>query len=69
MLSARSVGIAHPVLPCDVKLFIAYGDRTVLTQVIDRGPYVPGRAFELTPELAQLLGLHGTAPIRWRYAR
>jgi hypothetical protein len=69
VITRLSVGVGHPVLPCDVKLFIRYGDRTVLTQVIDRGPYVPGRAFELTPELAQLLDLRGTQPIRWRYAR
>lgn len=68
LITALSVGIAHPVLPCDVKVFIRYGKRTVLTQVIDRGPYVPGREFELTGELAKLLGVHGTQPIRWRYA-
>jgi Lytic transglycolase len=68
-LGPASLGVAHPVLPCDVKIFISYNGREVLTQVIDRGPYVPGRAFDLTKALADLLGLRGTQPIRWRYAR
>jgi hypothetical protein len=68
VLTRLSVGVAHPVLPCDIKLYIRYGGKTILTQVIDRGPYVPGREFALTPELAQLFGLRGTQPIRWRFA-
>jgi hypothetical protein len=57
------------VLPCGAKLWISYGDREVLTQVIDRGPNVPGRDFALTPALAKDLGLHGTQRIHWRFAR
>ena len=68
-LGPASLGVAHPVLPCDVKIFIAYNGREVLTQVIDRGPYVPGRAFNVTKALGAMLGLRGTQPIRWRYAR
>lgn len=68
-LGPASLGVAHPVLPCDVKIFISFNGREVLTQVIDRGPYVPGRAFNLTRGLAGMLGLRGTQPIRWRYAR
>ena len=65
----RSIGVAHPVLPCDTKLFIAYGGKEVLTQVLGVGPTVPGREFELTRALARELGLQGTQQIRWRYAR
>ncbi len=68
-LGPRTLGVAHPVLPCRVKLFISYGSKTVLTQVIDRGPGVPGREFDLTRALAARLGLRGTQQIRWRYAR
>jgi len=67
-LGAKTLGVAHPVLPCNVKLYIAFDGRTVLTQVIDRGPYVAGREFALTRALAGQLGLHGTQPIRWRFA-
>jgi len=68
-LGPRTLGVAHPVLPCGVKLFIGYGDTVVLTQVVDRGPSVPGRDFDLTRALARKLGLTGTQQIRWRYAR
>ena len=69
ILEIGSVGVAHPVLPCGAKLWIGYNDREVLTQVIDRGPVVPGRAFLLTPALAKELDLRGTQRVRWRFAR
>ncbi len=68
-LGPRTLGVAHPVLPCGVKLYLSFGDRTVLTQVIDRGPAVPGREFDVTRPLADKLGLHRLQKIRWRYAR
>jgi rare lipoprotein A (peptidoglycan hydrolase) len=68
-LGPKTLGVAHPVLPCGVKLFIAYNDKIVLTQVVDRGPSVPGREFDITRALAARLGLKGTQQIRWRYAR
>ena len=68
-LGPRTMGVAHPVLPCGVKIFISYNDRVVLTQVVDRGPSVPGRQFDLTRPLATKIGLTGTQRIRWRYAR
>src|SRR5262249_12145660 len=47
-LRANTIGIGDPVLPCGAKIFVARGDKHVLTQVIDRGPHVPGRRFDLT---------------------
>jgi len=64
-----TVGVAHPTLPCGARVFITYRGQTVLTQVIDRGPYVPGREFDVTQALAQRLGLDGVERIRWSYAR
>lgn len=68
-IEARTMGVAHPVLPCGAKLYISYGGRRVLTQVIDRGPNAPGREFNVTKALADEIGLHGTRQIRWTYAR
>lgn len=68
-LGPNTLGVAHPVLPCGVKIFIAYKDKIVLTQVIDRGPSVPGREFDVTRPLARRLGLDAVRQIRWRYAR
>ena len=69
VVGGRTMGIAHPVLPCGVKLFVSYRDKTVLTQVIDRGPSVAGRRFDLTRALAAALGVRGTRLVRWRFAR
>jgi rare lipoprotein A (peptidoglycan hydrolase) len=62
-------GVAHPVLPCGVRLYIRFHGREVLTQVVDRGPNVPGREFDVTKALANRLDLHGTQTIQWRFAR
>jgi rare lipoprotein A (peptidoglycan hydrolase) len=64
-----TIGLAHPTLPCGARVFITYGGKTVLAQVVDRGPYVPGRQFDLTDALARRLGLRGVQQIRWAYAR
>ena len=62
-------GVAHPVLPCGVRLYIRFQGREVLTQVVDRGPNVPGRDLDITKALANRLDLHGTQTIQWRFAR
>jgi len=67
-LTAKTIGVAHPVLPCNVKIYIEFGGKQVLTEVIDRGPYAAGREFALTHALAEAVGLHGTQAIKWRYA-
>lgn len=64
-----TIGIAHPVLPCGVKLYIRHDDEEVLTQVIGRGPEAQNVQFGLTDALARALGVDGRKTIRWRYAR
>ena len=68
-LGPDTVGVAHPTLPCGVRIFITYRGKTVLTEVVDQGPYVPGRQFDLTDALARHLGLRGVQQIQWSYAR
>jgi rare lipoprotein A (peptidoglycan hydrolase) len=65
----KTQGVAHPVLPCGVRLYIRFHGREVLTQVIDRGPSVPGRDFDITKALANRLDLHGPQTIQWRFAK
>jgi peptidoglycan lytic transglycosylase len=65
----KTEGVAHPVLPCGVRLFVRFRGREVLTEVVDRGPNVPGRDFDLTKALANRLDLHGSQKIEWRFAR
>jgi len=69
VLTSRSLGVTHPVLPCGVKIYIAYGGTELLTEVIDSRLKRQGRQFELTDALAQRLGIDGTQQIRWRFAR
>ena len=68
VLAADTEGIAHPTLPCGARIFVTYDGKTVLTQVVDRGPYSPGRQFDLTDALARRLGLQGVQPCSGRTA-
>jgi len=60
ILGTGTVGVAHKSLPCGTKLVVAYGNRSVETTVIDRGPYVAGREFDLTEALRNELGFGST---------
>jgi rare lipoprotein A len=68
VLRPSTEGVSHPVLPCGAKIYLSYRGTRVLTQVIDRGPFVPGRELDLTGPLAAKLGLRGVKQIRWAYA-
>jgi hypothetical protein len=70
MLRPSTRGVVDSVLPCNVKLFVSYGGSPrILTQVIARRPVVPGRRFDVTPSLAEDLGIQGIQRIKWVYAR
>jgi rare lipoprotein A (peptidoglycan hydrolase) len=68
-IGPRTMGVAHPVLPCGAKIVVEFEGTRVVTQVIDRGPSVPGREFDVSRPLAQELKLQGVQPIRWQFAR
>ncbi len=68
ILTDKSLGVTHPVLPCGAKLLVRFGGQTVLTEVIDNRLKSAGRQFELTERLALQLGLDGTQQIDWRFA-
>ena len=70
LLRPQTRGVVDSVLPCNVKLFVSFGSSPrILTQVVARRPVVPGRRFDVTPALAEDLGIHGVERIRWVYAR
>jgi hypothetical protein len=70
LLKPGTVGVTDSVLPCGVLIYVSYKDSPhILTKVIDRRPVVPGRKFDLTPKLAEELGVDGVQRIRWVYAR
>ena len=69
VIQPGTLGVTDSVLPCGIKLYVAYGNSPhFLVQVIERGPVPPGRKFELTPALAQKLGLDGVQRIQWVFA-
>lgn len=70
LLKPNTVGITDSVLPCGILVYVSYKDSPrILTHVIDRRPVVPGRKFDLTPKLAEELGVDGVQRIRWVFAR
>ncbi|HYY64869.1 MAG TPA: hypothetical protein VE688_09660 [Gaiellaceae bacterium] len=69
-LKPQTRGVIDSVLPCNVKIFVALGGgKRILTQVIARRPIVPGRRFDVSPALAEDLGIEGIERIKWVYAR
>ena len=48
-------GVAHKSLPCGAKVTFKKGEREVTVRVIDRGPFVGGREYDLTEATAQKL--------------
>lgn len=62
-LSAGTIGVAHKSLPCGTKLILRKGNRLVRAKVIDRGPYVGAREFDLTAATKHRLGFGSTGTI------
>lgn len=52
-------GVAHKRLPCGTRVVFKRGDRTVTARVIDRGPYVSGRQWDLAPATKRSLRYRG----------
>jgi rare lipoprotein A len=62
-LSAGTLGVAHKSLPCGTKVTLHYRGRTVRVPVVDRGPYVGAREFDLTAATKQKLGFGSTGTV------
>jgi rare lipoprotein A len=62
-LSRDTVGVAHKRLPCGTRVEIYHRGRTLEVPVIDRGPYVAGRQWDLTQAAAEALGVTATARV------
>jgi rare lipoprotein A len=57
------LGVAHKTLPCGSKVTLRHRGRTVRVRVIDRGPYVAGREYDLTEATAHRLRFRGHGAI------
>lgn len=62
-LSPSTVGVAHKTLPCGTKVSFYAGGRVVTARVIDRGPFIAGREWDLTAALKRKLGFGSTGPV------
>jgi rare lipoprotein A (peptidoglycan hydrolase) len=58
-LTSSTMGVANKTLPCGTRVTLRYHGRTVRVRVIDRGPYVEGREYDLTEATARALGFEG----------
>jgi Lytic transglycolase len=61
------VGVAHRTLPCGTKVQFRYNGKVVTVAVIDRGPYVADRQFDLSYGACRALNHCFTGPIEWRF--
>ncbi len=62
-LTSSTMGVANKTLPCGTLVRLRYGGREVSVPVVDRGPYVAGREFDLTEATKRALGFEGVGEV------
>jgi peptidoglycan lytic transglycosylase len=67
-LRPKMLGVAHKKLPCGTTVKFVYHGKAVVTRVIDRGPYVHGRAWDLTKAASDALDFEGVGRVRYAIA-
>jgi rare lipoprotein A (peptidoglycan hydrolase) len=67
-LRPTTLGVAHRNLPCGTTVKFVYHGHALVTQVIDRGPYVKGRAWDLTAAASEALAFEGVGRLRYAVA-
>jgi rare lipoprotein A (peptidoglycan hydrolase) len=67
-LRPETLGVANKTLPCGTTVKFVYHGHALITQVIDRGPYVKGRAWDLTAAASEALGFEGVGLLRYAVA-
>src|SRR5262245_35452459 len=68
VLRATTIGVAHRPLPCGTVVKFVYEGHAVIAPVIDRGPFVKGRAWDLTAAASEALELEGVGTVRYAIA-
>lgn len=64
-LGYGTLGVAHKALRCGQRIRLCVR-RCRTVAVVDRGPFVAGREFDLTAATAQLVGFSGVGVVSWR---
>jgi rare lipoprotein A len=62
-LMPGTLGVANKTLPCGTKVKLRYHGHAVTVPVIDRGPYVAGRDYDLTEATKERLGFPGVGTV------
>jgi rare lipoprotein A (peptidoglycan hydrolase) len=62
-LTTGTLGVANKSLPCGTKVTLRYHGHTVRVPVVDRGPYVGAREFDLTAATKQRLHFGSTGTV------
>ena len=62
-LTPGTMGVANKTLPCGSEVTLRYHGHTVTVPVIDRGPYVAGRDYDLTEAVKIRLGFPGVGNV------
>jgi rare lipoprotein A len=62
-LTSATMGVANKTLPCGTLVTLRYDGHTVRVPVVDRGPYVEGREFDLTEATKRALGFEGVGEV------
>ena len=62
-LTRRLLGVAHKSLPCGTEVALRYRGESIVVPVVDRGPFVKGRKWDLTAATAKAIGLKATGRI------
>jgi rare lipoprotein A (peptidoglycan hydrolase) len=68
-LQQGQTGAASKTLPCGTRIVFRLGDATATAPIIDRGPYVAGRDFDLTTATADALKFDGLGEVEWAVAK
>jgi rare lipoprotein A (peptidoglycan hydrolase) len=68
VLRATTIGVAHRSLPCGTMVRFTYHGHAVVAPVIDRGPYVKGRAWDLTAAASEALEFEGVGRVHYAVA-
>lgn len=63
------MGVAHRTLPCGTLVEFRWNGKTATVPVIDRGPYVKGRTWDLSGALCVYLDHCFTGPIEYRLVK
>jgi rare lipoprotein A (peptidoglycan hydrolase) len=67
VLTTTVMAVANRTLPCGSHVLIRVGSVTVTARVLDRGPYVSGRTFDLGPAVCHALhACYGVTRISWQ---